>query len=194
VLKKVLFPGKYLQGVGALDELPSLARVFGAQGLVLASPTAHRTILPASGLDVRAPSLRIERFAGECCEREVSRVEGLIREGHVDVLVGMGGGKTIDTAKIAADRANIPVVVVPTIASTDAPCSGCAVLYSERGEFESVCYQKSNPAAVLVDTGVIAMAPARFLVSAWATRWRHGSRPGPAATRGPRMKAADSAR
>ena len=83
----------------------------------------------------------------------------------MDVLVGMGGGKTIDTAKIAADRANIPVLVVPTIASTDAPCSGCAVLYSEQGVFESVYYQKSNPAAVLVDTEIIARAPVRFLVA-----------------------------
>jgi glycerol dehydrogenase len=84
---------------------------------------------------------------------------------HADVLVGMGGGKTIDTAKIVADRAGIPVIIVPTIASTDAPCSGCAVLYSQDGIFDSVCYQKANPAAVLVDTGIIATAPTRFLVA-----------------------------
>ena len=50
-------------------------------------------------------------------------------------------------------------------ASTDAPCSGCAVLYSEKGEFESVYYQKLNPSAVLLDTAIIAAAPVRFLVS-----------------------------
>jgi len=38
-------------------------------------------------------------------------------------------------------------------------------LYSERGVFESVCYQKLNPAVVLVDTGIIARAPVRFLVA-----------------------------
>jgi glycerol dehydrogenase len=81
------------------------------------------------------------------------------------VLVGMGGGKTIDTAKIAADRANIPVIIVPTIASSDAPCSGCAVLYSQDGDFISVLYQKANPAAVLVDVAIIAAAPTRFLVA-----------------------------
>ena len=54
---------------------------------------------------------------------------------------------------------------MPTIASTDAPCSGCAVLYSEDGVFLSVAYQKTNPAAVLVDETVIAAAPARFLVA-----------------------------
>jgi len=89
----------------------------------------------------------------------------IINDKNVDVLVGMGGGKAIDTAKIAADRARIPVIVVPTIASTDAPTSGCAVLYTKEGMFDSVLYQKSNPAVVLVDTSIIAQAPARFLVA-----------------------------
>ncbi|MCX6177940.1 MAG: glycerol dehydrogenase [Chlorobiales bacterium] len=165
MLKKVLFPGKYIQGVGAFKELPSLIKLFGTKGLILASPTAHKTILPDSGIDFHRHSLQVERFAGECCEKELSRLAIIIHEKNVDVLVGMGGGKTIDTAKIAADRANIPVLIVPTIASTDAPCSGCAVLYSEQGVVESVYYQKSNPAAVLVDTEIIAKAPVRFLVA-----------------------------
>lgn len=165
MLKKALFPGKYIQGAGALNELPALIELFGSQGLILASPTAHKRILPESGIDGKAKSLLVERFAGECCEKELSRIAAIIREKQVDVLVGMGGGKTIDTAKIAADRANIPVIIVPTTASTDAPCSGCAIVYSEQGVFDSVYYQKSNPAAVLVDTAIIAAAPVRFLVS-----------------------------
>lgn len=165
MLKKAAFPGKYIQGSGALDELPSLINLFGGQGLILASPTVYETILPDRGMNLRVRSSFVERFAGECCEKELSRLAAIIREKHVDVVVGMGGGKAIDTAKIAADRANIPVLVVPTIASTDAPCSGCAVLYSEDGVFESVCYQKANPAAVLVDMEIIANAPVRFLVA-----------------------------
>jgi glycerol dehydrogenase len=95
----------------------------------------------------------------------VTRLCSLVREKHVDVLVGMGGGKTIDTAKTAADRLNIPVIIIPTIASTDAPCSGCSVLYTKDGVFEAVHYQKTNPAAVLVDLDIIAAAPTRFLVA-----------------------------
>ncbi len=165
MLNKLQFPGKYVQGAGALDQLPALVKLFGTQGLILASPTVHKRVLPDSGLDLDAHALLVEGFGGECCERELSRVAAAIRDKNVDVLVGMGGGKTIDTAKIAADRAGIPVLIVPTIASTDAPCSGCAVLYSEQGVFERVYYQTSNPAAVLVDTQIIANAPVRFLVA-----------------------------
>lgn len=161
--RKAVFPGKYIQGVGAIGELPGLIDLLGKQGLVLASPSVNDKVLPQCGIDLKA--IPIEIFQGECCEGELARLAAIIAQKRVDVLVGMGGGKTIDTAKIAADRAGIPVIIIPTIASNDAPCSGCAVCYSPDGIFEAVYYQKANPAAVLVDEGIIAEAPTRFLVA-----------------------------
>jgi glycerol dehydrogenase len=157
---KAAFPGKYLQGENALYELPGLVSLLGKNGLILASPTAKNKILPkySIGIDV-------EEFQGECCEKELKRLSEIISRKKIDILVGMGGGKTIDTSKIASDRAGIPVIIVPTIASTDAPCSGCAVIYTEQGVFDSVYYQKLNPQVVLVDTTIIANAPVRYLVS-----------------------------
>jgi len=162
---KTVFPGKYIQGAGALGELPALIDGFGTQGLILASPTVCDKVLPEGGMDVQAHAILVEPFRGECCAQEIARLSSLIAQKKVDVLVGMGGGKTIDTAKIAADRAHIPVIIIPTIASTDAPCSGCAVVYTAAGVFESVSYQRANPAVVLVDVGIIAAAPPRFLVA-----------------------------
>jgi len=57
------------------------------------------------------------------------------------------------------------VAICPTIAATDAPTSSSAVLYTNDGAFDDYAYFVSNPDVVLVDTAVIAMAPARFLVS-----------------------------
>lgn len=165
MFKKAVFPGKYIQGVGALGELPALIDLVGKQGLILASPSANGKVLPACGVDWRARAIPIEVFGGECCEDELGGLSAAVARTRADVLVGVGGGKTIDTAKIAADRAGMPVIVVPTIASTDAPTSGCAVIYTADGVFVSVCYQRMNPAAVLVDLGVIAAAPTRFLVA-----------------------------
>jgi glycerol dehydrogenase len=162
---KAVFPGKYIQGVGAIGELPGLIRLLGKESLMLASTSVIDKVLPASDLDIDSEGIRVERFRGECCEEELDRLAAVIAKQHADVIIGMGGGKTIDTAKIAADRAGVPVVVVPTIASTDAPCSGCAVIYSKEGVFDSVCYQRMNPAAVLVDLGIISAAPVRFLVA-----------------------------
>lgn len=162
---KAVFPGKYIQGVGAIKEVPALIALLGRQGMILASPSVRDKILPQCGIDWKSAGISIELFHGECCEEELTRLAAILQRKKVDVLVGMGGGKTIDTAKIAADRAKIPVIIVPTIASTDAPCSGCAVLYSRDGIFASVYYQKLNPAAVVVDVNIIAAAPTRFLVA-----------------------------
>jgi glycerol dehydrogenase len=165
MFKKAVFPGKYIQGVGAIHELPALVKLLGTHGLILASPTAKEKVLPGCGLDWHACGMPIEGFNGECCEEELVRVAGIVRQRRADVLIGVGGGKTIDTAKIVADRAAIPAIIVPTIASTDAPCSGCAVIYSKEGVFQSVDYQRANPAAVLVDVAIVAAAPTRFLVA-----------------------------
>jgi len=165
VFKKAVFPGKYIQGAGAISELPALIDLLGKQGLILASSSVKNQVLPGCRIDWGAHTIDIELFRGECCEDELARVSAIVSQKHVDVLAGMGGGKTIDTAKIVADRVGIPVIIIPTIASTDAPCSGCAVLYSKDGIFDSVLYQKANPAVVLVDVAIIATAPTRFLVA-----------------------------
>ena len=165
MLKKAAFPGKYIQGAGAVGELPALIRLLGTKGLILASPSVTARVLPTCGLDLSGQAVHVESFRGECCEAELDRLSIIVARQHMDVMVGMGGGKTIDTAKIVADRAKIPVIIVPTIASSDAPCSGCAVVYSGDGVFECVTYQRTNPAAVLVDLNIIAAAPTRFLVA-----------------------------
>ena len=159
------FPGKYIQREKAVYELPQLNKLFGKKGLVIASPTSMNKILPEYGIDNNHDFIKVEEFQKECSEKEINRINDLIRNHKADVLVGMGGGKVIDAAKIAADRANIPVIIVPTIASTDAPCSGLGVVYTEQGVFEKVCYTKLNPQIVLVDTTIIASAPSRFLVA-----------------------------
>ncbi|MRR16827.1 MAG: glycerol dehydrogenase [Deltaproteobacteria bacterium] len=161
---KAVFPGKYIQGEGVLRELPDWIHWFGKTGLIVASRSAQKLLAPYAAI-LQAGAVAVEPFPGECSEKELTSVAQAMARTKPDVIVGMGGGKAIDTAKISADRAGLPVIVVPTIASTDAPCSGCAVVYSEAGAFAGVLYQKMNPQVVLVDTAVIANAPVRFLVA-----------------------------
>jgi glycerol dehydrogenase len=163
--KIAAFPGKYIQGRGALKTIPELIKMMGDKGLMLASKTVVNHILPKFGNNEITDQITIELFGGECSEEELERLARVIHKEKAGVMIGMGGGKTIDAAKIVADRANIPVIIIPTIASTDAPCSGCAVTYTTAGVFEQVYYQRTNPSVVLVDMDIIAASPVRFLVS-----------------------------
>ncbi|MCD3473186.1 glycerol dehydrogenase, partial [Streptococcus equi subsp. equi] len=87
------------------------------------------------------------------------------RENDNDVIIGLGGGKTIDSAKAIADILEIPVIIAPTIASTDAPTSALSVIYTDEGAFEKYIFYAKNPELVLVDTQVICQAPKRLLAS-----------------------------
>ena len=104
-------------------------------------------------------------FGGEATREEVDRLSALAREASADFVVALGGGKTIDTAKTVAVALGLQVAVVPTTASTDAPCSAIAVLYRPEGVYD--CYRvfDRNPSVVLVDTTVVAKAPPRFLAA-----------------------------
>jgi glycerol dehydrogenase len=82
-----------------------------------------------------------------------------------DVVVGLGGGKVIDTAKAVAHAAGARTAILPTIASTDAPTSAVSVIYTPEGAFARYLFLPRNPDLVLVDTRVIAEAPVRFLVA-----------------------------
>ena len=163
LFRKAVFPGKYIQGPGARFELSAMLGSFG-RSLIVSAPSALATVIA----DLRSAlpeGARVERFHGECCRAELERLGAILHGQQYAAVVGIGGGKTIDTAKIVADRCGLPAIIVPTIASTDAPCSACAVIYTNAGVFQEVEYQRRNPEAVLVDTEIIARAPVRFLVS-----------------------------
>ena len=102
-------------------------------------------------------------FGGECSMEEIDRHRAHL--GGSDAVIGIGGGKTLDTAKAVAHFAHMPVMIVPTAASSDAPCSRLSVLYTPGGVFDRYLPLPANPNVVLMDTDVIAKAPVRFLVS-----------------------------
>ena len=65
---------------------------------------------------------------------------------------------------------NVPVAIAPTIASTDAPCA-LSVIYTDEGEFDSYLMLPRNPNMVIVDTQIVAGAPAACWPPGLAMRW-----------------------
>lgn len=166
-LRTMISPGRYVQGRGALDSLGSYVAKLGQRPLVLADDVVRGLVESAITRSFGNAGLPVlfERFNGVPTAAESRRVAGVLRERGCDVVVGAGGGAPIDTAKAAADDTGLPVASVPTVASTDAPCSALSVVYTAHGAFESYRFYSSNPQLVLVDTVLAAGAPTRFLVA-----------------------------
>lgn len=163
----MIAPGKYIQGAQELEKLGDYAKSFGSRVLVLISAGGLKRFgqrLKASFAKAEVTPEFVE-FHGECSRSEIDRLLEIAREKRADVIVGLGGGKIFDTAKAVAHYAGVPVMIVPTIASTDAPCSALSVIYSDEGVFEEYLWLPSNPDMVIMDTRVIADSPLRLTVS-----------------------------
>ena len=163
----IISPNRDVQGRGELKNLPEHAKKLGKKLFVIISASGLKRVrdLLEKSFENTGMELVFEEFQGECCETEIKRLGSRFQENKCDLVVGVGGGKIHDSAKAAAYYQGAPVVIIPTIASTDAPCSALSVIYSETGVFERYLFLNSNPDLVLVDTDIIAAAPSRLLVS-----------------------------
>lgn len=177
MITTAIFPGRHVQGANAIDSClgEEVARL-GQKALVLQDPFVNQALGSkiAAALDGKV-NFQVEVFNSECSDEEIERISAMATAFVADVIVGMGGGKTLDTAKASGAALKCPIAIVPTLASTDAPCSSLVVIYTPQGQFKRYLMIPRNPDVVLIDSQVIANAPVRFLVSgigdALATRF-----------------------
>ena len=115
-------PSKYIQGPDELAKLGSYVEPLGAKALVIVTPSGKKRVGAKieGGFTEAKAELLFEDFNGECSKGEVDRLVALARDNGCDIIVGVGGGKILDTAKAVAYYLESPVIICPTIASTDA--------------------------------------------------------------------------
>lgn len=159
-------PLRYVQGQGEFGRMPLYTAPYGNACIIidgfLYQDLNARLEKAYAESDAKFVSIS---FNGECCEEEVERIGKIARENGAAVIVGAGGGKTMDTAKICADEMGLPVIIAPSSASTDAPVSEIAVVYKPDGEYIGSRKMKKNADLVLVDTEIIVKAPRRLFVA-----------------------------
>lgn len=160
-------PSKYVQGAGELDRLGEYTKVYGKKALVIISAGGKKRFgeRVEASLAAAGVGCAFDEFCGECSQAEIDRLVEVLKGAGSDVVLGVGGGKIFDTAKAVAAAVDVPVVIVPTIAATDAPCSALSVIYTDEGQFQEYQFFKQNPNLVLMDTEVIAKSPVRLTVS-----------------------------
>lgn len=165
--KVLISPSKYVQGAGEMKKIGTYAAGYGKKALVLISEGGYKRIgaqVEASCKEAGVEAI-FDYFHGECSKNEINRLKSVVQEKSCDLVIGIGGGKIFDTAKAVAYYEKLPVLICPTIASTDAPCSALSVVYSDEGVFEEYLFLPANPNLVLMDTDIIVKSPARLTVA-----------------------------
>lgn len=163
-LKAIGFPSIYIQGPGALAGIADCVKnITSTPGIsVIVDPF----VLPLfEKLADDVSGMKLHAFSGECTHAEIDRLVAEMRGDGCGVVIGAGGGKALDTAKVVATALDVPIVIVPTVASSDAPTSRIAAVYDENHKIIDVPRLRRNPDAIIVDTSIILSAPRRFFVA-----------------------------
>lgn len=152
-------------GVGAIEELPEILRrdgitrvlrVRGDRALRAAEP-----FLPELG----AVEIIDAGFSGECSPTEITRLQELVALTGADAVLGIGGGKVLDTAKAVGHPLSLPVYLVPTLVSTCSGWSAVSVYYDEDHRHLGHEVWDTPTRALLLDPRIVFDSPVGFFVS-----------------------------
>lgn len=152
-----LSAGRTHLGQGAIRQLGVEAAKLGKKALILADETVWEKIAYEVGKALNQAGLKWELLihAGHCCPSAYERAGEHARRMDADMLVGIGGGRLLDTAKIASDKAKICCITVPTSAATCAAAAWLSVEYTEEGAFVGNYWTEYPPFCTIIDTDII---------------------------------------
>jgi glycerol dehydrogenase len=160
-------PVQYISGPDTLSDCGRFISKWGRNVLVSGGKRALKSVksklFPA--LEAVGVKYEVNRFSGECSDENIAGLVEKVHKFELEAMIGVGGGKSLDTAKSAAEICNVPVICIPTIAATCAAASLLSVIYTSEGVYKRDHYLGKNPNLVLVDTNVIANAPVEYLES-----------------------------
>jgi glycerol dehydrogenase len=160
-------PIQYISGPNTLADCGRFIVKWGKNVLVSGGKKALKSVESKLFLALEAAGVKYEvnQFSGECSDENIAVLVEKVQQMTLDAIIGVGGGKSLDTAKRAAEICKVPVICIPTIAATCAAASVLAVIYTEEGVHKKDHYLEKNPNLVLVDMEVIVNAPIEYFES-----------------------------
>ena len=158
-------PAQVVRGSGILSQCGSLIARLGQRPLLIGGDRTLRAASPfvddmLDGLTVAEAS-----YQTDCCEVALAQLHQDVKAHGADAIIGIGGGKALDTAKLVAHQTRLPVVTIPTSAATCAAWTALSNVYSEQGAFRYDVGLPVCPDVLLLDYELVATAPRRTLVA-----------------------------
>ncbi|MBE9218486.1 iron-containing alcohol dehydrogenase family protein [Dolichospermum flos-aquae] len=160
-------PGKVIRGAGILSTVGAQVANLGTRPLIVAGN--HTLNLSKEHLKPLFQSQQLHSilasYGADCCETSLKALRKAAKEHKADIIIGIGGGKALDTAKLVAHQLTLPVITIPTSAATCAAWTALSNVYSTTGAFLYDVALSRCPELLILDYNLIQTAPQRTLVA-----------------------------
>lgn len=167
LLTLAVAPAKVIRGSGILADSSPIIKKLGNRPLLVTGKKsfsfAETHLQPI--MDAKELNFAKSYYIPDCSEASLKTLHKAAKEHKADVIVGVGGGKALDTAKLLAHQLNLPVVTIPTSAATCAAWTALSNVYSDDGAFIYDVGLARCPDLLLLDYELIKTAPQRTLVA-----------------------------
>lgn len=167
VLSLAVAPARVLRGSQVLPQSGEEIAALGNRPLVVGGDRTLAVTLPVLKPVLEQQQLQIETadYGSDSSEASLAALKKVVAAHQADLIIGVGGGKALDTAKLLAHHCNLPVVTIPTSAATCAAWTALSNIYTDDGGFLYDVSLSRCPDLVLLDYDLIQTAPQRTLVA-----------------------------
>ena len=167
VLQLSIAPARVIRGSGILAQAGRNMARLGATPLVIGGDQTLAAVRPA--LDAAAAEadllLHYASYGDECSEESLAALRQQAESHQADLIIGVGGGKALDAAKLVAYQRQLPVITVPSSAATCAAWTALSNVYSQQGAFQYDVSLATCPDLLILDYDLVQTAPQRTLVA-----------------------------
>jgi glycerol dehydrogenase-like iron-containing ADH family enzyme len=166
-LQLAIAPAQVMRGKGILAQSGAAIAQLGQRPLVVVGDRTHAVVQASlqTAADQHRLALAYANYGEHCSETELNALRAAITEHEADVVIGVGGGKALDAAKLLAFQCHLPVVTVPTSAATCAAWTALSNVYSDQGAFLYDVALLTCPNLLILDYDLVQTAPQRTLVA-----------------------------
>lgn len=160
------FPS-YTIGADAYDSVPSICGAFGKTAVIIGGEKSRAAAEPAlrKACEGKLDILGSFQYGDNSTFEAAKALTEIPEVQQADMIFAVGGGRAVDTAKIAAEYMDKPVFTFPTLCSNCAPVTAVCVVYHLDGTFCQVWYRKRPAYHTFINTEVILHSPRDYF---WA--------------------------
>ena len=160
-------PAQVMRGAGILAQAGAAIARLGKRPLVVGGDRTLAVVRPRlyPALEAVEGAIAQASYGADCSESGLTNLLEAVAQHGADLIIGVGGGKALDAAKLVAHRCNLPVVTVPTSGATCAAWTALSNIYSEQGAFLYDVSLTKCPDLLILDYDLVQTASRRTLVA-----------------------------